>query len=80
MEAKSILLESNQTSQNQFYTSIISFGPSRSGTKHTLSLYLVGRTTFTSRQKHCMNSRLQHGKKCSKRAEGVVKRRSKHII
>jgi len=35
LEAKSIVLERNQICQNQFYTSIINFGHSRSGTKHS---------------------------------------------
>jgi len=40
MEAKSILLERNQTCWNQFYASRINFEPSRSGTKHTLTTWM----------------------------------------
>jgi len=36
VEAKSILLESNQTYHNQFYTFRINFDPSKGETKHTL--------------------------------------------
>jgi len=38
LESKSILLESNQTCQNQFYTSRTNFDFSKSGTKHTLTV------------------------------------------
>ena len=51
LQVESILHESNQTYQNQFYTSKINYDLSRSGTKHTNELVQIFDHRTTNKQK-----------------------------